>query len=164
MDDAKTAFLNEVLRPSKKVGDVPVLSPFKGGDYYYMRATIYWEPEGADVQRLSRVDVPIGFVTDLTSIPSVFWSVLPRDGAYLHAAIVHDYCYWTQTGTRDVADETLRLGRRDLGVSAWQITTIYDAIRLPGVGGSRSWAKNAELKAAGERRVLKRYPIDPRTT
>jgi uncharacterized protein DUF1353 len=161
---AKEDFLAEVLMVTKMPGRVPVLSPFLGSDYYYMRDTIFWTPDGADATRFKRIDVPAGFVTDLTSVPSAFWSALPRDGAYLHAAIVHDYAYWTQTDTQDVADEILRIGMADLGVPSWQIATIYNAIRAPVIGGGRSWASNAALKKAGERRILKRYPDDPRTT
>jgi hypothetical protein len=160
----KEDFLNEVLMVTRMPGRVPVLSPFKGGDFYYMREPIYWVPDGADAGRLQRVDVPAGFVTDLTSVPAVFWSILPRDGAYLHAAIVHDYAYWTQKGTRDVADEVLRIGMSELAVPAAKIAAIYGAIRIPFVGGDRSWAQNAKLRAAGERRFLKCYPDDPRTT
>ncbi len=162
---AKEDFLAATLMVSKMPGRVPVLSPFLGGDYYYMRDTIYWTPDGnPDAQKYKRVDVAVGFVTDLTSVPSVFWSVLPKDGIYLHAAIVHDYSYWVQTGTREEADDVLRIGMAELGVPSWQITSIYEALQVPFVGGARAWAANQELKKAGERRILKRYPDDPRTT
>jgi hypothetical protein len=161
---AKEDFLNEVLMVARMPGHVPVLSPFHGGDFYYLRQPIYWKPDGADAERFQRVDVPAGFVTDLASVPSIFWTALPRDGAYLHAAIVHDYAYWTQSGTRDLADEIFRIGMGELEVPGWQVVAIYEALRAPFVGGERAWSHNAALRAAGERRFLKRYPEDPRIT
>lgn len=35
--------------------------------------------------------VPQGFVTDLASVPRVFWSLLPPQGGYEAAAVLHDY-------------------------------------------------------------------------
>jgi hypothetical protein len=161
---AKQDFLKSSVLIARMPGRVPVLSPFHGSDYYYLREPIFWLPEGSDVARFQRVDVPIGFVTDLASVPSIFWSLLPKDGAYLHAAIVHDYAYWMQTNPRDAADEMLRIGMRELQVPAWKIAAIYRAVRTPMIGGASAWAKNAERKSAGEKRILKRYPSDPRTT
>jgi hypothetical protein len=150
---------------SKMPGLPLIFSPFHGGDYYYLREPIYWTPDSDETaKRFKRIDVPAGFVTDLASVPPIFWSVLPKDGAYVHAAVVHDYSYWMQTGTRDEADETLKIGMGELGVPAWQIVTIYEALRAPLVGGARAWADNKQLKLGGERRVLRCYPDDPRVT
>jgi len=163
--DDKTAFLNEVLMIGRMPGRPLIFSPFLGGDYYYLREPIYWTPDGDEAaRRFKRIDVPKGFVTDLTSVPPAFWAVLPRDGAYVHAAVVHDYSYWTQTISRDDADEILKIGMGELGVPGWQITTIYEALRAPLVGGGRAWAANAKLKADGEKRVLGLFPDDPRVT
>ena len=37
-----------------------------------------------------------GFITDLTSIPRIFWWILDRWGKYGFAAVIHDYLYWVQ--------------------------------------------------------------------
>jgi hypothetical protein len=37
------------------------------------------------------IRIPDGFVTDLASVPRVFWSILPPDGTYERAAVVHDW-------------------------------------------------------------------------
>lgn len=42
------------------------------------------------------ITVPRGCVTDLTSIPRVFWNLLPPDGPWVKAAVIHDYLYATQ--------------------------------------------------------------------
>lgn len=39
------------------------------------------------------ISVPAGFVTDLATIPRIFWTLLPPDGKYAKAAIIHDYLY-----------------------------------------------------------------------
>src|SRR4051812_2152070 len=162
---AKEDFLKFALMTSRMPGRPLVFSPFLGGDYYYLREPIYWEPDGDEIsKRFKRIDVPAGFVTDLTSVPAAFWSILPKDGAYVHAAVVHDYSYWMQNGTRDDADDILKIGMGELRVPAWQITTIYEALRAPLIGGARAWAKNGGLKAQGEKRFLRRYPEDPRVT
>ena len=161
---AKQDFLEAILLTPKMPGGVPVMSPFHGSDYYYLRKPIFWKPEGAEAGQFQEIDVPTGFVTDLASVPQMFWSLLPRDGAYLHAAIVHDYSYWTQSQPRDTADAVLKIGMQELQVASWKIAAIYSGVRAPFVGGARSWATNAALKAAGEKRILKRFPNDPRTT
>lgn len=39
------------------------------------------------------VHVPVGFVTDFASIPRMFWSIMPPEGWYGKAAVLHDYLY-----------------------------------------------------------------------
>lgn len=46
-----------------------------------------------------------GFPTDLASVPRAFWALLPPDGTYENAAVVHDH------GCVELAD-AYRLGRR----------------------------------------------------
>jgi hypothetical protein len=135
------------------------LGRFKDPVYFLVRP-ITWRPARAD-SGLPTVTVPAGFVTDLTSIPRVFWSALRPDGDYVYAAILHDYLYWTQDQSREVADKILRAGMQDFGVSAPIVETIYEGVRL---GGGSSWTRNAALKAAGERRTLRSFPTDPRIT
>jgi hypothetical protein len=101
------------------------------------------------------VEVPKGFVTDLASIPRLFWSWLRPDGEYAYAAIVHDYLYWTQVRTRLMSDEILKSSMEDFHVDKLTIQTIYDAVRA---FGESAWNENARLKAHGERRILKQFP------
>jgi hypothetical protein len=126
---------------------------------YYLTKSIKWKPN-ADQAGFSPVSVPVGFVTDLASIPRVFWSLLRPDGEYTFPAIVHDYLYWVQDTKRENADLILKMGMQDFGIEKATITTIYDAVR---VGGGSSWSNNAAIRKAGERRVLTRFPTDPRT-
>lgn len=126
---------------------------------YYLDKEIRWSPGPG--QDGPAVVVPVGFVTDLASIPRVFWSLLPTDGAYTFPAIIHDYLYWTQKYPRDTADSVFRYGMDDMKVSSAVALAIYTAVR---VGGKSAWVNNAKLKQAGEMRLLREFPDDPTTT
>jgi hypothetical protein len=125
---------------------------------YFLVEPIGWKPNPGD--KLPSVNVPRGFVTDLASIPRPFFSLLRPDAEYAYAAIVHDYLYWTQKHPRATADLILRRGMEDFKVPTATVVTIYEAVRA---GGQLAWNSNATLKKQGERRILKRFPTDPRT-
>lgn len=126
---------------------------------YYLDKEIKWSPGPG--QDAPAVVVPAGFVTDLASIPRVFWSVLPTDGAYTFPAIVHDYLYWVQKYPRNTADSVFRYGMDDMKVSSVVAATIYAAVRA---GGGSAWADNARRKQNGEMRLLREFPDNPATT
>ena len=128
---------------------------------YFLLSPIEWRPGEDDDPALPRVTVPTGFVTDLASIPRVFWSLLRPDGDYVYAAIVHDFLYWTQTTSRATSDNVLKIAMRDFNVPGGVVTAIYQAVHL---GGQSAWAENARLKSRGERRVLTVFPDDARTS
>ncbi|MDE2106452.1 MAG: DUF1353 domain-containing protein [Patescibacteria group bacterium] len=73
--------------------------------------------------------VPVGFVTDLASVPKIFWDILPPFGKYTEAAVVHDWLYRRQFTTRKFADGCLRAGMKACGVPRWQVVVIYYAVR-----------------------------------
>lgn len=126
---------------------------------YFLTQQINWEPNSD--QEGKSVSVPIGFVTDFASVPRVFWTALPRDGQYTYPAIIHDYLYWEQPVSRKDADYVLDCAMGDFNVPAVTRGAIYAAVR---VGGGIAWKENAGRKAAGESRILKKFPIDPTTT
>jgi hypothetical protein len=125
---------------------------------YYLDQKISWKPGPG--QTGPEITVPAGFVTDLASIPRLFWSLFPTDGVYTFPAIVHDFMYWTQTHPREVADEVFRQGMEDMKVPSADAWAIHTAVRA---GGGNAWDKNAQLKAQGERRLLVKFPDDPTT-
>ncbi len=147
------------LKRKKVLGPPLELRRFKDR-YYALLAPTSWKDTRAS-SPLQRVDVPAGFVTDFASIPGVFWSVLPPDGDYAHAAVIHDYLYWVQDRKREEADEILRQAMIDLEVKNWQRIAIYKGVDL---FGQSAWDKNLALKDAGEKRILKRFPTDARLT
>jgi hypothetical protein len=85
------------------------------------------------------IRVPADATTDLASIPRVFWSLLPPDGPWLKAAVVHDRLYRTQglRGRYDRAqsDGILREAMGVVGVPAWKRQVIWAAVRVGGGGG-----------------------------
>ena len=124
---------------------------------YFLTQPINWEPNPG--QPYSKVSVPTGFVTDLASIPRVFWSLLRPDGVYAYAAILHDYLYWFQTLPRENCDMIFKLAMQDFGIDTVTVTTIYEAVRK---AGGPAWSDNARLRKTGEKRILKTFPDDPR--
>lgn len=80
------------------------------------------------------ISVPAGFITDLASVPRVFWTLLPPDGKYAKAAIIHDYLYDNALRTKKEADLIFLDGMTVLGVPRWKRTVMYWAVRLFGRG------------------------------
>lgn len=145
----------EATQGSKSFGSPAILSKFSDG-MYYLRAPIDYSTEKIPLS----VQIPTGFVTDLTSIPRVFWSLIPRDGPYADAAIVHDYLYWYQRTTREEADKALLYAMEELEVSKRTSNAVYAAVRSS--FGERAWLDNKELRRNGEIRRLARFPEHPR--
>ena len=52
--------------------------------------------------------VPVGFETDFTSIPRIFWRVLPPWSWYSPAAILHDWLYLVNGLTRKQTDDLFK--------------------------------------------------------
>jgi hypothetical protein len=127
---------------------------------WFLTQPIGWKPDPPFADRHQPLEVPVGFVTDFASIPRVFWSLLPPDGEYTYPAIIHDYLYWTQQRTREDADEIFKIGMQEFSVKESVVTAVYQAVRL---GGGSAWNENARLRSAGEKRILTKFPDDPRT-
>jgi hypothetical protein len=124
--------------------------------FYVLTKPIAWSPNPGQPHR--RVEVPSGFVTDFASTPRAFWSFLPPDGDYAYAAIVHDYLYWKQDLSREESDEIFKLVMEDLKIAPTTVATIYGAVRF---SGGSAWDSIAQMKATGEKRILKVFPNDP---
>ena len=125
---------------------------------YYLLKEIAWTPNAG--QTVPSVRVPLGFVTDFTSIPQAFWSLLRPDVLYTFPAILHDYLYWEQKGSRADADLTLRYAMEEFKVRRPTTEAIYAAVS---VGGATAWRTNASLKLAGEKRIIRQFPTDAKT-
>jgi len=135
---------------------VTTLKPFGNWEFYYVDGgSIEWRPNPG--QKYKKVEVPTGFVTDLTSIPRVFWQALRPEGRYAYAAVVHDYLYWEQNRPREEADEILKFAMEDSKVDPKVVKAIYLAVRT---FGQTAWDNNVKLKKSGEHRFLKTFPKD----
>jgi hypothetical protein len=78
------------------------------------------------------VTVPMGFVTDLASIPRLPVIYLLLNGIADEAGVVHDYLYSTGLIPRIKADQVLREACICSGVSAWKASLIYAGVRIGG--------------------------------
>ncbi len=128
---------------------------------YYLTSVIGWNPEPRQAGTYKPVRVPVGFVTDFASIPRLFWSVLRPDGNYSYAAVIHDYLYWEQYLSREASDAILKLCMEDFKIEPTVVGAVHAGVR---VGGGFAWSDNANRKASGERRVIRKFPSDPRVS
>ncbi|MBS0359811.1 MAG: DUF1353 domain-containing protein [Proteobacteria bacterium] len=94
------------------------------------------------------ITVPQGFITDLTSVPRLFWDLFPPDGPWTEAAVVHDALYFTRGGlelwrgrrvisratpySRAESDAVLREAMADIGVGVAPRILIWAAVRIGG--------------------------------
>ena len=118
-----------------------------GRSLWGLERPLTYQPSGAEFT----ITVPAGFVTDLASIPRWAWTVLPPDGPWVKAAVIHDFLYQTQGDgkwkghpsgnsrpeayTRAEADGILRDAMEDRGVGPLARNIIWAAVRIGGSGG-----------------------------
>lgn len=90
--------------------------------------------------REMRVEVPVGFETDLASIP--WWArwVIPKAHSNAYAAVIHDFCYDTRFTERQLADAMFFEALRDpvCNTSLFSAWVMWAAVR---VGGRRGWQR-----------------------
>ena len=113
--------------------DTPLLEKLRGGEWLVRQpgGLVYTTNAG------QVITVPEGFQTNLASVPAIFWPILPRDGDYTPAAIVHDWLY----GQKEMAGQAITRGQADgvmleameaLGVGWWRRRVIWGALRVGG--------------------------------
>lgn len=73
-------------------------------------------------------------IADLASVPRIFWTLLPPDGKYAKAAIIHDYLYDNALRTKKEADLIFLDRMTVLGVPKWKRIVMYLAVRWFGRG------------------------------
>ena len=132
-----------------------VASPTGDGKYWVLQEPLeYIQPNTNQ-----RFVVPRGFVTDLASVPRLFWTVFPPCGKYTTAAVLHDYLYWVQSDNcdRECADEILLIAMDEANVDLVSRNAIYAAVRA---GGGSSWSENDRLKESGVIRIIPEQHMD----
>lgn len=140
--------------PAGAIIGVPQLGAFADMDYFYLLAPLGWRPAQGPFRP---VTVERGFVTDLASVPGLFWSLAAPQGRHGVAAIIHDWLYWKQDCTREEADLIFDGIMRDLGVPTWKRLTFYYAVRWR---AGRYWDEYSRDREQGrlQPRILKRFP------
>ena len=126
--------------------DLLIVSPLPDGKQWALCAAFGYRSDLTG----ARIVVPEDFITDFASIPEPLQALYPVWQRYGAAAIIHDFLYWSQRMTRDVADSVLREAMQVLGVDEHTVNTIYLAVRM---GGQTAWDRNAQLKASGYTRM-----------
>ncbi len=85
------------------------------------------------------ITVPAGFKTDFASVPRFLWAILPPDGPYTGASVIHDYLYNQQKRTRKESDNIFLEAMGVLNVSSWKRYVMHKALRI---FGGFAWRKN----------------------
>ncbi|MEQ8823212.1 MAG: DUF1353 domain-containing protein [Filomicrobium sp.] len=169
--EAKTGWINGYMASRSKqsanghaesrsfAGGAPLLIPFADQDYWIVLNNIGWLPDGKETDKVVRVDVPKGFVTDLASVPGYLWPLLAKTGRHGNAAIFHDWLYCYQPCSRLEADNTFAYALKDMGVDNVTRRVMYHSVRI---FGGRGWQRHGEEKQQGVKWILKEFPDDPR--
>jgi hypothetical protein len=76
--------------------------------------------------------VPVGFVTDLASVPRIPIAYLLAGGTSNEASVVHDFLYSTRPVTRAIADAVLREASAVTDVPAWRRWLMWAGVRICG--------------------------------
>lgn len=84
-----------------------------------------------------KITVSKGFITDFASVPRPFWIVVPPDGQYSQAAVLHDYLYRMQKvgrnrRSRKECDQIFLEAMSVLNVPLWKRRIMYRAVRMFG--------------------------------
>lgn len=103
------------------------LTPVGDGRNWELDAPLEYVPGNA-----AMITVPAGFVTDLASVPQIFWNILPPFGIYDNAAVLHDWLYRNHRFTRRRCDWLLLEAMAELGTPLWKRWVIYGAVRAFG--------------------------------
>lgn len=98
------------------------------------------------------ITVPVGFITDLASIPRQLWWWQSPFEATMAPAILHDYLYWQQTCTKDEADAVMYLAMEEVGINANTRNLVYAGIRTP--RAQNAWDQNQRARLNGESRFF----------
>lgn len=112
------------------------------GEWFRGVKSPQWELAEAIEYTLSTgqiIRIPLGFLTDLSSVPKFLWSLFPPFGDFLLAAIVHDYLYKTRLVSRKQADKEMLLLSNQLNHNKADNYTRYAGVRA---FGARAYKKD----------------------
>ena len=101
----------------------------KRPDFWIVRAPLVWESA-----EFGRIAVPVGFRTDLASIPRALRNLPAFDpaGRSRRPAVVHDWLYTIQSHPKDFADRFLRTSMIAEGCEHVDAEAFYEAVHLFG--------------------------------
>ena len=82
------------------------------------------------------IDVSIGFVSDLASLPWYTALLFKKLGKHQRAAILHDWLYRNKIGNKNWADGQFKLAMIEDKVKWWRRKIIIAALKF---GGHKAW-------------------------
>lgn len=115
------------------VSELCLAARFEPGEWALI-APLVWQEKGF------RVEVPVGFVTDLASIPAALRGGLSVVGLSRRAAVLHDYAYCAQKLPRIETDALLLRALLADGMSAATARLYWIGVRT---GGASHWSDRA---------------------
>lgn len=127
-------------QPKKFLG----LIPYTAKKDYWITARAFRYYAGEEGSE-AFVDVPEGFKTDFASVPRIFWTILPPDGDYSQAAVLHDFLYrekpvvMGQRINQREADGMFYEAMAVLGVDDWKREVMHKALRAFGFMAWNGW-------------------------
>ena len=92
----------------------------------------------------TRVSVPVGFVTDLASIPRALRGLLDINGRSRRPAMAHDWMYTSQPFPREQCDEIFRKALIAEGESEEAAWIYWEGVRI---GGASHWDRKSTAQA-----------------
>ena len=137
-----TIVATQDARAAAHAGPPPILAPFGDGNWWVLAQSLHYTVAGHP----TKIVVPRGFVTDLASVPSLFWSYLPKTGKYLSAAVLHDFLYWDNRCSQAEADAVFKLEMLEFGVESTKLSMIYNAVDTLGSGSYAAYTKPLNSK------------------
>lgn len=127
--------------------------PFAAGPDLTYRGLGQYETAGETVYQgaTDTIRIPAGFRTDLASVPRLFWALLPPDGVYEKAAVVHDWhCIQLAAGNCTIsshdADGLFRRMAREEGTGLTARWLLWTGVRWGAVfnpARRRGWWRDA---------------------
>jgi hypothetical protein len=140
-----------------EVGQTPPLKEIDGPgprQWFALRKEFTFQLKIAPDVLIWNITIPKGFITDLASIPRLFWIVFPPLGKWNRAAILHDYLYSIPECSSFLADTIFREAMAQLKVPVWRRVVMYYAVRVYSVLGFRHRrlkcpVVSSELKSVG---------------
>jgi hypothetical protein len=88
-----------------------------------------WEVE-KEIPIDRNTSVPIGFKTDLASLPRFLWAVFPPYGKYLRAAIIHDFLLSDYRVNPEIAHNIFHKIMLEDGVNPLTAFFFYQFVKL----------------------------------
>lgn len=111
-----------------------LLRPVRDGSGFLLQNTYRvqfdWDHDGRELNCFFQV--PVGFHTDLASIPPLFKPLFGTWGKHTAAAVVHDCFYSYRVGGKDMADDLFEALMVADGVDRADARTMAFAVRLAG--------------------------------